>query len=79
MSPLTTEVLLKAVLQRAEGPGRELVHRLVRLDEVSERRAQSRQLLRGIFSAQVVEALPGGIDTALLVLQIFLKVLPNVF
>lgn len=72
---LTVELLLQTRLQRRQRPGSELVHRLVCLDEVSEGRAQTGQLLRGVFSAQGVETLPGGVNATLLILKIFLEIL----
>lgn len=72
---LTIELLLQTSLQRRQRPGSKLVHRLICLDEVGEGRAQTGQFLRGVFSAQCVETLPGGVDAALLILKIFLEIL----
>lgn len=75
---LTIKLLLQTRLQRCQRPCSELVYRLVSFDEVSEGWAQTGQFLRGVFSAQGVETLPGGVNTALLILKIFLEILWNI-
>lgn len=68
-------MFLQAVLQGGQGPGAELVDKLVALDEVSEGTAQPSQLLRRVLPTQSVQALPGRIYAALLVLKVLLEVL----
>jgi len=68
-------VLLQTVLHGHQRPRRQLVDGLVALDQLREGRAQAGQLLGGVLPAQVVQALPGGVDAALLVQELFLEVL----